>query len=299
MSRRHLAMLFGLAALWGASFMFIKIGDRELQPITLVGFRMALGALTLVPIVLLTVGARQTVRELRGAAGPLVVTGLLNSAIPIFAISWAETRLDSGLTAIIQASAPLFTALLALRFSQDQRVGGSRLAGLVVGFAGVALLVGGRPSGQIVAALAVVFSALCYAAAGLYAGKRLRGVSPLVTALGTLAAATLATLPIGLFQLPSHMTSLKVTASVLTLGIAGTGLAYILYYGLISGAGASRAILITYLVPTFAVFYGAVLLGEPVTAAAVGGLALVLAGVGLGTGAVRLGRARRIASSET
>jgi drug/metabolite transporter (DMT)-like permease len=299
MSRRHLAMLFGLAALWGASFMFIKIGDRELQPITLVGFRMALGALTLVPIVLLTVGARQTVRELRGAAGPLIVTGLLNSAIPIFAISWAETRLDSGLTAIIQASAPLFTALLALRFSQDQRVGGSRLVGLVVGFAGVALLVGGRPSGQIVAALAVVFSALCYAAAGLYAGKRLRGVSPLVTALGTLTAATLATLPIGLFQLPSHVTGWKVTASVLTLGIAGTGLAYILYYGLISGAGASRAILITYLVPTFAVFYGAVLLGEPVTAAAVGGLALVLAGVGLGTGAVRLGRARRIASSET
>jgi drug/metabolite transporter (DMT)-like permease len=299
MSRRHLVMLFVLAALWGASFMFIKIGDRQLQPITLVGFRMALGALTLVPIVLVTVGGRRTLRELRGAGGPLIVTGLLNSAIPIFAITWAETRLDSGLTAIIQASAPLFTALLALRFSQDQRVGGSRLAGLVVGFAGVALLVGGRPSGQIAAALAVVFAALCYAAAGLYAGRKLSGVSPLVTALGTLTAATLATLPIGLLQLPSHMTGWKVTASVLTLGIAGTGLAYILYYGLISGAGASRAILITYLVPTFAVVYGAVLLGEPVTAAAIGGLALVLAGVGLGTGAVRLGRGRRIASSET
>jgi drug/metabolite transporter (DMT)-like permease len=299
MSRRHLVMLFVLAALWGASFMFIKIGDRELHPITVVGFRMALGALTLVPIVLITVGARRTLRELRGAAGPLIVTGLLNSAIPIFAITWAETRLDSGLTAIIQASAPLFTALLALRFSQDQRVGGSRLAGLVVGFAGVALLVGGRPTGQIAAALAVVFAALCYAAAGLYAGRKLHAVSPLVTALGTLTAATLATLPFGLLELPTHMTGWKVTASVLTLGIAGTGLAYILYYGLISGAGASRAILITYLVPTFAVIYGAVLLGEPVTAAAVGGLALVLAGVGLGTGAVRLGRARRIASSET
>ena len=167
MSRRHLAMLLLLAALWGASFMFIKIGDRELQPITLVGFRMALGALTLVPIVLISVGARRTLRELRGAARPLVVTGLLNSAIPIFAITWAETRLDSGLTAIIQASAPLFTALLALRFSHDQRVRGSRLAGLVVGFAGVALLVGGRPSGQIAAALAVVFSAVCYAGAAL------------------------------------------------------------------------------------------------------------------------------------
>ena len=163
----------------------------------------------------------------------------------------------------------------------------------------MALLVGGRPGGELTAALAVVFSALCYAAAALYAGGRLGGISPLVTALGTLTAATLATLPIGLFQLPSHMTSWKVTASVLTLGIAGTGLGYILYYGLIAGAGASRAILITYLVPTFAVVYGAVLLGEPVTGAALGGLALVLAGVGLGTGAVRLGRARRVASSET
>src|SRR2546428_20469 len=118
MSRRHLAMLLVLAALWGASFMFIKIGDRELQPITLVGFR------------------------------------------------------------------------------------------------GVALLVGGRPSGQIAAALAVVFSAICYAGAALYAGRQLGGVSPLVTALGTLTAATLVTLPIGLFQLPSHMTGWKVTASV-------------------------------------------------------------------------------------
>jgi drug/metabolite transporter (DMT)-like permease len=300
MSRRHLAMLLVLAALWGASFMFIKIGDRELEPITLVAFRMALGALTLVPIVLLTVGARRMLRELRAAAWPLIVTGLLNSAIPIFAITWAETRLDSGLTAIIQASAPLFTALLALGFSRDERVRGSGLLGLVLGFAGVALLVGGRPSGSAVAALAVVFSALCYAAAGLYAARRLRDVSPLVTALGALTAATAATLPIGLFQLPDHVTGWKVTASVLTLGIAGTGVAYILYYALIAGAGASRAILITYLVPTFALVYGALLLGEPVTAAAVGGLALVLGGVGLGTGAVRLSRSEpksRVAGS--
>jgi drug/metabolite transporter (DMT)-like permease len=300
MSRRHLAMLLVLAALWGASFMFIKIGDRELEPITLVGFRMALGALTLVPIALFTIGGRRTLSELRAAAWPLIVTGLFNSAIPILSITWAETRIDSGLTAIIQASAPLFTALLALRFSREERVYGSRLAGLVIGFAGVALLVGGQPGGSLVAALAVVFSAVCYAAAGLYAGRRLRHISPLVTALGTLSAATLATLPIGLFQLPAHMTGWKVTASILTLGIAGTGLAYILYYGLVAGAGASRAILITYLVPTFALVYGALLLGEPVTAAAVGGLALVLAGVGLGTGAVKLrglSRKPRVAGS--
>src|SRR5437763_16158843 len=116
MSRRHLAMLLVLAALWGASFMFIKIGDRELQPITLVAFRMALGALTIVPIVLITVGARRMLLELRAAAWPLIVTGLFNSAIRIFAIIWSDTRLGSGLSASIKGWGLLFTAFLALRF---------------------------------------------------------------------------------------------------------------------------------------------------------------------------------------
>jgi hypothetical protein len=163
-------MLLALAALWGASFMFIKVGVRELEPLTLVGFRMALGALTLVPIVAITVG-RRALGELRAATLPLAVTGIFNSALPIFAISWAETRIDSGLTAIIQASAPLFTALLAVRFSQSDRVAGWRLAGLVIGFAGVTLLVGALPSGSVAAGLAVVFSAVCYAASGIYAGR--------------------------------------------------------------------------------------------------------------------------------
>jgi drug/metabolite transporter (DMT)-like permease len=292
MSRRHLLMLLVLAALWGASFMFIKVGVRELEPLTLVGFRMGLGALTLVPIVAATVG-RQALAQLRAAAWPLVLTGLVNSAIPILAISWAETRIDSGLTAIVQASAPLFTAVLALRFSRRERVSGARLAGLLVGFAGVTLLVGAQPSGEALAALAVVFSALCYAVAALYTSARLSTVSPLVTSLGALTTATLATLPLGLAQLPDHVPGWKVTGSVLVLGIAGTGLAYILYYALLAGAGASRSILITYLVPVFALGYGALLLDEPVTAAAIAGLALVLGGVALGTGALGMRGRRR------
>ena len=386
-------MLLVLAAIWGASFMFIKVGDRELDPLTLVGFRMALGAATLVPVVLVSVGARETVRqlraaagrlaligvlnsgvpiyaiswaetridsgltaviqasaplftallalafvhiervsgarlvgllvgfrmslgaltlapivvaslglrrtlrELRAAAGPLVLTGLVNSAIPIFAITWAETRLDSGLTAAIQAAAPIFTALLAVWFSKREQVNGLRLVGLVIGFGGVALLVGAQPSGHVAAGLAVVFSAFCYAVAALYTATRLRGIPPLVIALGTLTAASLATLPPGLFFLPDHATGWKVTASVLTLGIAGTGIAYILYYAILTGAGASRGILVTYLVPALALGYGALLLGEPLSAAAVGGLALVLLGVALGTGALRLRRRRETAAS--
>src|SRR5919199_1038659 len=132
-------MLLALAGVWGASFMFIKIGDRELDP-------------------------------------RLVVTGLVNSAIPIYAISWAETRIDSGLTAIFQASAPLFTALLAVAFVHVERVTGARLAGLLVGFGGVAMLVGVQPKGEAVAGLALVFSALCYAIAALWTSRRMRDV---------------------------------------------------------------------------------------------------------------------------
>jgi drug/metabolite transporter (DMT)-like permease len=285
-------MLLALAGLWGASFMFIKIGVRELEPTTLVCVRLGIGALVLLPVALATLGARAVVRETRAAWRPLVAIGLVNSAIPITSISWAETHIDSGLTAVIQASAPLFTALLALRFAQHDRVGGARLVGLVLGFGGVALLVGAQPSGDVLAALAVTFSALCYAVAAIYSARALVDVPPLVSAIGALTAASLALLPFALFQLPSHFPSWEVTGAVLALSIGGTSLGYVLYYTLLSGAGASRSILITYLVPALALAYGAVFLGEPVAAAAVGGLALVLAGVALGTGVVRLARGR-------
>jgi drug/metabolite transporter (DMT)-like permease len=285
-------MLLALAAVWGASFMFIKIGVRELEPATLVCVRLGLGALALLPVALVTLGGRAVVREARAAWRPLVAIGLVNSAIPITSISWAETHIDSGLTAVIQASAPLFTALLALRFARHDRVGGARFAGLLVGFGGVALLVGAQPRGDIVAALAVSFSAFCYAVAAIYSARALVDVPPLVSAIGALTAASLALLPIALLQLPSHFPSWEVTGAVLALAIGGTSLGYVLYYALLAGAGASRSILITYLVPALALGYGAVFLGEPVTGIAVGGLALVLAGVALGTGVVRTARGR-------
>ena len=115
-------MLLALAALWGASFVFIKVGVRELAPATLICFRLALGTLTLLPVALLTVGARELRRQIRAAAVPLALVGLLNSALPITLLAWAEKRLDSGLAAVIQASAPLFAALLALRFSRGEIV---------------------------------------------------------------------------------------------------------------------------------------------------------------------------------
>jgi drug/metabolite transporter (DMT)-like permease len=285
-------MLLALASLWGASFMFIKVGVRELDPTTLVCLRLGIGALTLLPFLVVRFGVRDSARQMRVWIWPLVLIGLVNSAIPIVSISWAEKRLDSGLTAVIQAAAPLFTALLALAFARSERVTGLRLVGLLLGFGGVALLVGVQPSGDLTAALAVVFAAVCYAVAALYGARRLVDVPPLVSSVGALGAATLALLPFALTHLPAHFPSWEVTGAMLALSIGGTGIAYVLYYALLAGAGASRSILVTYLVPALALGYGAVFLGEPVTAAAVVGLALVLGGVALGTGAV--GRVNRL-----
>ena len=154
---------------------------------------------------------------------------------------------------------------------------------MLVGFGGVALLVGLQPSGDVVAALAVTFSAVCYAVAAIYSARALAAVPPLVSAFGALAL-----VPFALVQLPSHFPSWEVTGAMLALSIGGTGVAYVLYYALLSGAGASRGILITYLVPAIALAYGVLLLGEPLSFAAVAGLALVLAGVALGTGVLRV-----------
>jgi drug/metabolite transporter (DMT)-like permease len=297
MSRRHIAILLALSAIWGSSFMFIKVGVREFEPGALIFLRIALGAATLLAVIPFVLGLRESLRAVRGSLGPLVIAGAVNSAIPFWLIAWAEQSIDSGLTAILQACAPLFAALLAWRFSHGQRVTGTRLLGLAIGFLGVALLVG-LPGGAAdpVAALAVVLSGLCYAGAALYVGDRLSGVPPLAVSAGAMVAATVLTLPLGLVQLPAGMPGWKPTLSVLVLGVLGTGVAYILYYSLIAGAGASRAILVTYLVPSLALLYGVVFLDEPFTVVAVGGLALVLAGVALGTGGVRVAARRRLAS---
>jgi len=216
----------------------------------------------------------------------------VNILIPFWFLAWSEKRLDSGLAAVLQASMPLFTALLAFTFNRAQRVGGARLVGVLVGFVGVVLLVGMQPRGDVLSALAVLLTAFCYAASALYAGSRLRDAPPITISLGTLAVGTLASLPLGIAQLPSAMPSWKAIGSLVALGALGLSVAYLLYFALITGAGASYAALVTYLVPALALVYGAAFLGEGITGAALGGLALILLGVALGTGTLRLRRRR-------
>jgi drug/metabolite transporter (DMT)-like permease len=292
-------MLLALTAVWGASFLFIKVGVRDFAPSTLICLRCAFAVLTLVPILVATTGAREAVAASRGRLVPLALVGIGNTAIPFFLITWGEQYVDSGLAGILNASSVLFAALFALVLDRSQRVTGLRLAGVLVGFAGVALLVGAEPGGghrAVLGSLAIVGAAVFYGWAALYTGRALRGLPSLVVATGSTLAATLVSLPAALVQLPTAMPGWKEWGSVVALGVLGTGIGYLLYYGLIAGAGASRAILVTYLVPPMALVYGALILDEAVTASALGGLALILAGVSLGTGAVRVARLRRAAS---
>ncbi len=279
-------LLLLLSAIWGSSFLFIKLGVDELEPSVVVLGRLVFGGLVLLPLLI----GRGGLAPLRGRLVPLVVLGALNNAVPFWLLGFAETRLDSGLTAVIQAAAPIFTVLLASRIDVTQRVGGLRLVGVAVGFVGVALLVGVQRGGDLVAAVAVLGVALCYAGSVLYAGRTVRDVPPLQLSIGQLACAAVLIAPFGLSQLPDTMPGTETILAVAALGALSSGIAYLLYFAIIASAGASRAILVTYLVPAFALLYGAAFLDEAVTPTALAGLALVLGGTTLATGLARVGR---------
>jgi len=289
-------MLIGLALLWGASFLFIKVAVRELTPATLITGRLGLAAITLALLLPFAVSTGETLLQLRENAWWLVVVAFVNTAIPFWLLSWGETRIDSGLASIIQASVPIFNALIAFVAFREVRVTGAPLLGVAIGFVGVALLVGAQPEGKVLGALAVVGMAFCYGVGGLLAGRHLKPVQPIVVAFASTAISTLVWLPVGVAQAPAETPGWKTIASVVALGVPGTALAYLLFFGLINGPGAAYASLVTYLIPPIALAYGAVFLDERFGAYAFGGLALILAGVALGTGAIRVARIRALAS---
>ncbi len=283
MSRRNLILLVVLSAIWGSSFLFIKVGVRDLSPSVVVLGRLVVGTAVLLPLAVFRGG----LAPLRDRLRSMAILGLFNNALPFWLLGFAEERIDSGLTAVIQAAAPIFTVLLARRIDATQRVGRSQLAGVGVGFVGVALLIGVQRGGDLVGAVAVVGTALCYAFSVLFAGRVTRDIPPLQLSIGQLGTAAVLIAPFGLAQLPAEVPGWKPLAAVATLGALGSGVAYLLYFALIHGAGASKAILVTYLVPAFALLYGAVGLHEHVSGRALAGLGLILGGTSLATGLVR------------
>src|SRR5262249_14282667 len=228
MTRRDAVLLAALTLIWGASFMFIRVADREIDPWALVFFRVLLGALVLVPLALVA-GRGRALGQARAPWWALIGVGTVNTAIPFLLFAWAETRITSSLAGILQAAAPIFTVLIAVGLGLE-RVGGRRLAGVLVGFAGVALLLGSPRGGGILAALAIVLAAFGSASGSTFAPRKLAGVDPLVIGAGSCVVAAVLTAPVGLARLPSHMPGWKESGSVLLLGLAGTGIAYVMLF---------------------------------------------------------------------
>ena len=287
MTRSYLPPLLVLSAIWGSSYMFIKVGLRDFSSAALVDARLLLAALVLVTFV----AVRGGIRRLRPALAPGAVIGLLGMAIPFLLITWGETHVDSGVAAVANSSVPIFVALLALRFAPSERAGGMRVAGLAVGLAGVAVVVGIHPGGGwwgIAGTLAVVLASLCYALSSLFVQRRLVVGGPELAA-ASVSWGAFVMLPLALVDLPEHV-GWKPLGSVVALGVVATGIATLIVNRLIATHGSARTMLVNYLLPGFALAYGVTLLGEPVTAAEVGGLVLILAGVTLAAGLVTFGR---------
>ncbi len=275
------ARLLLLGAIWGSSFLFIKLGLRVYTPSQIVAGRVVIGV-----AVLLFLLRYRGLSLPRGAATwrSLLFMAVVANLVPFLLITWGEERISSGLTAILNSTTPLFTAALATVYIVSERLTSLRLGGIVLGFAGVGVIVG-IEGGSLVGQVAVVLAALSYAVGFVYARSRLTGRSgsPLELSAGQLLVATILIVPVAGIDSIAHPleVGLEPSASVFALGFFGTGLAYVLYYRLITDVGATTASLVTYLITIFGAVFGWVALDERLGWNALVGAAMVIAGIAI------------------
>jgi drug/metabolite transporter (DMT)-like permease len=290
MTRRYGPLMLVLAAIWGASYLFIKVGVRDFEPTVLMTLRLLIAGLLLFAFLAVTTGAGNALQGVRLAWREGLVFGAINGALPFTLIAWGETHIDSGVAAIAQASVPIFVALLAIKFNPSQRSSGMKLVGILVGLLGVGVLAGVHPEGggwAVAGTLAVVLASISYAAGGLYGQHALGRASGPVLATASMLYGGLLLLPFALFQLPDHTPGWKPVASLLGLAVLGTAVAQLLLFRILRLYGAARLSLVTYLIPAFALLYGSLILDEPLRPSMLVGLGLILGGVALGSGVWR------------
>jgi drug/metabolite transporter (DMT)-like permease len=298
-SRSYVIYIGLLAAFWGASYMFIKVAGRAFEPATMMMLRLLLASLIIVTVLAAQRGWHTTVAEMRALGWEGFALGIANGAIPFTLIAWGEKYIDSGVAAIANATMPIFVVLLAIRFKPSETVRGLRLFGFLVGLVGVGVLAGIHPKGGwwgAAGTLAVVVASVSYAVGALWGQRLIVRTSGLVLAGSSMIGGLLVLLPFGLAQLPSAVPGWKETGSVIALAVIGTALAQIILYRVLRSDGAARVSLVTYLLPATALIYGVLLLGEPLTWEELAGMALILGGVALGSGAVRFPRREPVAA---
>ena len=280
-----------LAAIWGASFLFMHLGAREFGAVATAGVRVTIAALFLLPILLWNGLGRQLAQHWKKT----FFVGLLSSGIPFACYAFALLSISTGLSSILNATVPLFGAVVAWVWLKD-RPHGLRIVGLALGFIGVALLAWDKASfkpdatGQSSAwaVLACLVACLCYGLSASFTKRYLGGIPSLVTATGSQMGATLILLIPTLVFWPATLPGLQAWLSLLVVGIVCTGLAYVLYFRIIERAGPAKALAVTFVVPVFAVFYGVVFLGEQVSLWMLGCALVIVCGTALSTGLVRL-----------
>lgn len=296
MGREDWAILLILSVLWGGSFFFIEIALATVKPFTLVLIRVGLAAAMLWAF-LLWRGQRLPLPP--GALWAYLLLALLNNAVPFVMFAWAQEEITGGLASILNATTPIWGVLVAHLFTADEKATGGKVAGVLLGFAGVAVLIGPDFLGQLGtglwAQIACLAATLCYALAGVWARRfRGMGIEPTAVATGQLTAAAIVMLPLVLLFEPPWLAagpSSGAWLSLAALALFCTSLAYILYFRLLASAGATNSLLVTFLIPVTAILLGALFLGERLEWRSFAGMGLIAAGLAAIDG--RLFRRRR------
>jgi drug/metabolite transporter (DMT)-like permease len=299
MSAADWLLLIGLSLLWGGSFFFAKIAVLELPPLTVALGRVAVAAAILLVLARATeVALPATLAAWR----PYAMMGLLNNVLPFTLLFWGQTHIPSGLAAILNATTPLFTVLVAHVATADEKLNSARLAGLAAGLAGVVVMIGpdvlGDLGANVLAQLACLLAAISYAFAGVY-GRRFRGEPALRVAAGQLTASSvILTLPVALIDQPWMLPfpSGTAIAALVALAALSTALGYLIYFRILGRAGATNVSLVTFLIPVSAILLGMLVLGEQLAARHFAGMAAIAIGLAAIDGrAVKLFRKRQVA----
>src|ERR671914_1468184 len=282
MTARQTGLLAALAAIWGGSYLLIKYALEDFSAPMIVWMRTALAAVVLA--IALRGAVRGALADMRRRPGWAATLGFVAVALPFSLITFGEHEVPSGLTAVLIPPAALFVALFAPFIDPSERIDRRQGAGMVIGLAGVALVVGVESIStlwQFLGALAMVAAAASYALSGFVVKRRYRELSSIQTSFVSISVAALMTLPFAAASAPTEVPGLRAVLAVVVLGAAGTALAFVIFYKLIAEVGAGQASLVSYLAPGVALFYGALFLDEAITVAAIAGLALILGGVAL------------------
>jgi len=285
--RSYWPLILILASFWGASYLFIKLAVDDIPPAAMTELRVLIAGILLFGYLATRMGAGRALGELRAAWKPCLVLGVINAALPMGLVAWGETHIDSSIAGIAQSTVPIFTFLIAARFLPHEHVGVLRIAGVLIGFAGVAVLAGfNRDAGFwfVAGTLAVVLSSLSYASGGVYGQRKVHDIAGPVLACGNMLAAAVVLLPLAIADPPTQAPDAAAIAGLAGLILIPTFAGQLLLFRVLRLHGSRKLSIVTYLMPAFAVVYGAVLLDEAVTGAMLAGFALIAVGATLASG---------------